>query len=74
MPKAAKVTHPLRRLLNCECDPPLKPLLPPRAKSPYPPYTLDTWYRCTAFYKKRPERTNAPRGPTSLGALARDAD
>eukprot|EP00966_Prymnesium_polylepis_P271729 6277930-Prymnesium_polylepis.2 len=27
MPKAAKVTHPPRRLLNCECDPPLKPLL-----------------------------------------------
>eukprot|EP00966_Prymnesium_polylepis_P031956 743679-Prymnesium_polylepis.1 len=32
MPKAAKVTHPPRQRLNCECDPPLKPLLPPRAQ------------------------------------------
>eukprot|EP00966_Prymnesium_polylepis_P047550 1100954-Prymnesium_polylepis.1 len=31
MPKAAKVTHPPRRPLNCESDPPLKTLLPPRA-------------------------------------------
>eukprot|EP00966_Prymnesium_polylepis_P163908 3789716-Prymnesium_polylepis.1 len=29
MPKAAKVTHPPRRSLNCESDPPLKTLLPP---------------------------------------------
>eukprot|EP00966_Prymnesium_polylepis_P312357 7217558-Prymnesium_polylepis.1 len=29
MPKAAKVTHPPRRPLNCESDPPLKALLPP---------------------------------------------
>jgi len=34
-PKAAKVTHPPRRPLNCESDPPLKILLPPRvARSP----------------------------------------
>ena len=31
MPKAAKVTHPPRRPLNCESGPPLKTLLPPRA-------------------------------------------
>eukprot|EP00966_Prymnesium_polylepis_P192128 4452373-Prymnesium_polylepis.2 len=30
MPKAAKVTHPPRRPSNCESDPPLKILLPPR--------------------------------------------
>eukprot|EP00966_Prymnesium_polylepis_P308703 7133742-Prymnesium_polylepis.1 len=30
MPEAAKVTQFPRRLLNCECDPPPKPLLPPR--------------------------------------------
>eukprot|EP00966_Prymnesium_polylepis_P280947 6491047-Prymnesium_polylepis.1 len=29
MPKAAKVTHPPRRPLNCESNPPLKTLLPP---------------------------------------------
>eukprot|EP00966_Prymnesium_polylepis_P065913 1529283-Prymnesium_polylepis.1 len=30
MPKAAKVTHPPRRLLNCECDPLLSnPYYPP---------------------------------------------
>jgi hypothetical protein len=30
MPKAAKMTHPPRRPLNCESGPPLKTLLPPR--------------------------------------------
>eukprot|EP00966_Prymnesium_polylepis_P254373 5878550-Prymnesium_polylepis.1 len=30
MPKAAKVTHPPRRPLNCESEPTLKILLPPR--------------------------------------------
>eukprot|EP00966_Prymnesium_polylepis_P093064 2154506-Prymnesium_polylepis.1 len=34
MPKAAKMTHPPRRPLNCENGPPLKPLLPPRDGTP----------------------------------------
>ena len=34
MPKAAKVTHPPRRPLNCESGPPLKTLLPPREVDP----------------------------------------
>eukprot|EP00966_Prymnesium_polylepis_P253643 5862760-Prymnesium_polylepis.1 len=37
MPKAAKVTHPPRRPLNCESDPPLKTLLPSRGAERHAP-------------------------------------
>eukprot|EP00966_Prymnesium_polylepis_P085657 1983033-Prymnesium_polylepis.1 len=37
MPKAAKVTHPPKRPLNCESDPPLKTPLPPRGAAVHAP-------------------------------------
>eukprot|EP00966_Prymnesium_polylepis_P148905 3440236-Prymnesium_polylepis.1 len=64
MPKAAKVTLPPRRPLNCESDPPLKILLPP---------WVETWgershpvYTCSDMGA----RTDRDRLPEALGHKA----